>query len=278
MQVVGPSERAVGCLSSFAPMPGTFFETSVLGRIEEYVRRYAAEHREVRRLGPFLATFGLHSSGPYLNYAVPDEGCDPTPAEIAAVIDAYEKRQLRPRVELVASLAPGAFEALNKAGFTNDGVYSLMSCTADSVRGGPFSDGIEVVFAHREDQYRTVLDVRQEAFCEPEPVTTSDIDRVRSSVEQGGAAALAIETASGEGVGSGACLVPYDLVTELVSIGVRPQWRRLGVGATITGALARAALAAGSEMVYLTAVHDDGERVYERVGFSVNGQLVHLGL
>jgi GNAT superfamily N-acetyltransferase len=259
-------------------MPGISFETRVLGRIEEYVRRYAAEHREIERIGPFLATFGLHSSGPYLNYAVPDDGCEPTAAQIVAVIDAYERRRLRPRVELVGSLAPGAFAALIAAGFRNDGVYSLMSCSTDTLRDGPICEGVEIVFAHRDDQFRTVLEVRQEAFCEPEPVSDPDIARVRSSVEQGGAAVLAVESASDESVGSGSCLVPNDRVTELVSIGVRPQWRRLGVGATITAALARAALAAGSEMIYLTAVHDDGERVYERVGFSVNGQLIHLGL
>jgi ribosomal protein S18 acetylase RimI-like enzyme len=259
-------------------MPGKSSETSVLGRIEEYVRRYATVHREVERVGPFLATFGLHSSGPYLNYAVPDDGCEPTAAEVSAMIDAYERRRLRPRVELVASLAPGALAALGEAGFLGEGVYSLMSASADSLHGGPFSRGIEVVFAHRDDQYATVLEVRQEAFCEPDPVTSSDIARVRSSVEQGGAAVLAIETASGDAVGSGSCLVPYDLVTELVSIGVSPRWRRLGVGATMTAALAGAALASGSEMVYVTAVHNDGERVYERVGFAVNGQLVHLGL
>jgi predicted GNAT family acetyltransferase len=259
-------------------MARTSFETSVLGRIEEYVRRYAADHRAVERVGPFLATFGLHSSGPYLNYAVPDDGSEPTQAEIAALIDAYERRKLRPRVELVASLAPGAVALLIEAGFSNEGVYSLMSCSTDTVRDGSFSEGIEVVFAHRDDQYEAVLEVRQEAFCEPDPVTVSDIARVRSSVEHGGAAVLARETASGEVVGSGACLVPNGRVTELVSIGVRPQWRCLGVGAKITSALANAALSSGSEMVYLTAVHDEGERVYERVGFSVSGQLVHLGL
>jgi GNAT superfamily N-acetyltransferase len=259
-------------------MPGTSFETSVLGRIEEYVRRYAAEHREVERVGPFLATFGLHSTGPYLNYAVPDDGSEPTPAEIAALIDAYERRELRPRVEVVDSLAPGAVALLTEAGFSNEGVYSLMSCSIGTVCDGQFAEGTEIVFAHRDDQYEALLEVRQEAFCEPDPVTLADIARVRSSVEHGGAAVLAVDTASGEAVGSGACLVPSGRVTELVSIGVRPKWRRLGIGATITAALASAVLASGSEMVYLTAVHDDGERVYERVGFSVNGQLVHLGL
>lgn len=276
-------------------MAGTSFDTSVLGRIEQYVRRYAAEHREVERVGPFLATFGLHSNGPYLNYAVPDDGAEPSPGEVEALVRAYERRRLRPRVELVSRLAPSACEVLTAAGFSSEGVFSLMSCGkgaagAAGVPGGPGgpgtvrwdpfsgSDAFEIVFAHRDDQFRTVLEIRQDAFGEPEPVGSMEISRVRSSVERGGAAVLAVETSSGRAVGSGACLVPNGGITELVSIGVLPRWRRRGVGATITSALARAALMSGSETVYLTAVHDEGERVYERVGFAVNGQLLHLGL
>ena len=84
--------------------------------------------------------------------------------------------------------------------------------------------------------------------------------------------------ASGETVASGACLVPYDGVTELTSIGVRPAWRRHGIGAVLTAALAGAALHAGSEIVYLTPAHDEGERLYERVGFVGVGDSLHLGL
>ena len=50
-------------------------DPSVLERIQAYVRRYAIEQRRVERSGPFLATFGRYSNGPYLNYAVPDDHC-----------------------------------------------------------------------------------------------------------------------------------------------------------------------------------------------------------
>ncbi len=71
-------------------------------------------------------------------------------------------------------------------------------------------------------------------------------------------AGLVVDTASGGTVASGACLVPYDGVTELTSIGVQPAWRRHGIGAVLTAALAGAALHAGSEIVYLTPAHDEG--------------------
>jgi GNAT superfamily N-acetyltransferase len=253
-------------------------ESDLLVQIQDYVRRFAAGHRQVERIGPFLATFGRHSNGPYLNYAVPDDGCVPRADDVAELVRIYKQRGLRPRVELVASLAPAAEAELRVAGFTTEGVYSLMTCRSGELRDGPGPKGSEIVFAHRDEQYEAVLEVRREAFEEPELVTHADVARVRSTVENGGAAVLAVFRQSGQVLGSGSCLVPYDRVSELVSIGVLRAWRRLGVGAMITAALTRAALLSGMEMVYLTAVHDEGERVYERVGYSVAGRLLHLGL
>jgi ribosomal protein S18 acetylase RimI-like enzyme len=251
---------------------------SALERIQTYVRRYAAERREVERLGPFLATFGRHSSGPYLNYAVPDDGCLPSLGEIADVVEAYEGRRLRPRVELAPRLAPDATVALAEAGFRSEGAFSLMSCTDESLREVEQTEGTRVVLVEDDRLCRDVLEIRHEAFGEPDPVSDADVARAWSSILNGGVTALVVDSESGEGLASGACLVPYDGVTELTSIAVRPAWRRRGIGAAITASLARAALLAGSELVYLTAAHDEGERLYERVGFITVGESLHLGL
>jgi GNAT superfamily N-acetyltransferase len=253
-------------------------ELSALERIQTYVRRYAAERREVERIGPFLGTFGRHSSGPYLNYAVPDDGSEPTAEDIAAFVHAYESRRLRPRVELMPLLAPEAVVALAECGFSSEGTFSLMVCTNESLREVALPPGTEVEFAEDDQQCRAVLEIRHDAFCEPGPVTDADVVRARATVVSGGVAGVVVDKASGETVASGACLVPYDGVTELTSIGVRPAWRRHGIGAVLTAALAGAALHAGSEIVYLTPAHDEGERLYERVGFVAVGDSLHLGL
>ena len=251
---------------------------SALERIQSYVRRYAAERREVQRLGPFLGTFGRHSSGPYLNYAVPDDRSEPTPDEIATFVHAYEGRRLRPRVELMPLLAADAAVALAECGFRSEGTFSLMACTSESLREVVQPVGTEVAMVENDQQCRVMLEIRPEAFGEPGPVTDADVERARSSVQSGGVAAVVIDTASAEAVASGACLVPYDKVTELTSIGVRSAWRRQGIGAAITHTLATAAFRAGSEIVYLTPAHDEGERLYERVGFVTVGDSLHLGL
>jgi GNAT superfamily N-acetyltransferase len=251
---------------------------SALERIQTYVRRYAAERREIERFGPFLATFGLHSSGPYLNYAVPDDRCAPSLGEIADMVEAYQGRDLRPRVELTPLLAPDATVALAEAGFRSEGTFPLMACTNESLCDVDQPEGTHVVLVEDDRQCRDGLEIRHEAFGEPDPVTDADVARAWSSILKGGVTALVIDSGSGEAVASGACLVPYDGVTELTSIGVRPAWRRRGIGAAITASLARAALLAGNELVYLTPAHDEGERLYERVGFITVGESLHLGL
>jgi ribosomal protein S18 acetylase RimI-like enzyme len=253
-------------------------DVSALERIQTHVRRYAAERREVKKIGPFLATFGRHSNGPYLNYAVPDDWSEPTAGEILALVRAFEKRRLRPRVEVAPALAPHAAAALAEAGFFSEGTFSLMACTNESLREVPGPDGMEVALVENDEQCRAVLEIRHDAFGEPGPVTEVDVARARSTVRGGGLAAIVVDFASGGAVASGACLVPYDRITEVTSIGVRPDCRRRGIGAAVTSALTRAALLAGCEMVYLTPAHEEGERLYERVGFVTVGESLHLGL
>jgi hypothetical protein len=45
----------------------------------------------------------------------------------------------------------------------------------------------------------------------------------------------------------------------------------------VTASLTEAAFETGVEIVYLTPAHDEGERLYERVGYFVAGAWQHLG-
>ncbi|MGO9342543.1 MAG: GNAT family N-acetyltransferase [Acidimicrobiales bacterium] len=253
-------------------------DSTVLERIQAYVRRYATEQRQVERSGPFLATFGRHSNGPYLNYAVPDDYAEPTVAEVAGLAVSYERRSLRPRVELVPELAPSAAAALRRAGFKDEGVFQLMVCDSGNVVDRRAPAGIEMVVPGSEAEYTALVGVRQEAFGEPGGPTAADAERARSNVEGGGLAVVVVDTSSGQAVASGACLIPYGGVTELTSVGVLARFRRKGIGALITSTLARAAFESGVEIVYLTPAHDEGGRIYESVGFARAGESLHLGL
>src|SRR5689334_15930197 len=77
---------------------------SLAGLVAGYIRASTARRSE--RIGPFLAGFDLHSADPWRNYAVPDDGARPTPAEVAALVDAFVARGRTPRLEYVPQAAP----------------------------------------------------------------------------------------------------------------------------------------------------------------------------
>jgi ribosomal protein S18 acetylase RimI-like enzyme len=64
---------------------------------------------------------------------------------------------------------------------------------------------------------------------------------------------------------------PIGDATEIVGVGVLPTHRRRGLGAAVTAALVRDALARGTTTVVLSAGDEEVSRVYARVGFRVVG-------
>lgn len=83
-------------------------------------------------------------------------------------------------------------------------------------------------------------------------------------------------SASGEPAGSGICEVPIEQVSELATVGVRPQFRRQGLAAAVTSSLAREAFDSGVEPLWLSPLHDEGERIYSGVGFERATEIIHI--
>lgn len=54
--------------------------------VHAYLRALAGQR--AYRVGPFLARLDDHDAGLFRNYAVPDDGADPTPDEVAELIAA----------------------------------------------------------------------------------------------------------------------------------------------------------------------------------------------
>jgi predicted GNAT family acetyltransferase len=70
----------------------------------------------------------------------------------------------------------------------------------------------------------------------------------------------------GEPIGVGSHQ-PLNGVTEIVGVATLPAYRRRGVGAAVTGALADDAVRRGIRTVFLSAADADVARLYERLGF-----------
>src|SRR3954466_2440353 len=95
-------------------------------RINSYLRAVAPLGREAEPVGPFLATCTATTDNPYLNYAIPDHNAAPTPADVAALVDWFERRHRKPRLEYVIGEAPDVEPLLLEAGFLIEGLLPLL--------------------------------------------------------------------------------------------------------------------------------------------------------
>lgn len=245
--------------------------------IQSYLRSVVtAGSRDTERVGPFLAGFDRDSDHPYLSYAIPDDGAEPTPEEVAALRAAFVRRGRVPRLEFLPSMAPAAQPALAAGGFAVEGDLPLMICAAGESPELAPPDGIELVIPETDEELMAGGAVANEAFGEPSPPGPEDLARTRRFLAAGGLAVLARERDSGRAVGWGVFIAPRDGATELAGIGVLESHRRRGIAGAITARLAREAFARGVTAAFLTPGDDGAERVYARAGFAPRSRMLHM--
>jgi ribosomal protein S18 acetylase RimI-like enzyme len=246
-------------------------------RIQSYLRFAASHGRETERIGPFLATFTTHNDNPYLNYAIPDDNAAPSPADVAALIAAYERRSRKPRLEYITMLAPAVEGALLEAGFEVEGRTPLMVCAPGSEQILPPPPGIELVVPSTDDDIRGMTLAQNEAFGVSLSTPGDEaIASFRYSMADGMIAILARVEATDEPVGGGVGTIPHDGITEIAGIGVREAYRRQGIAAALTSRLLQEAFAAGVTFPFLMAAAEAEERIYARAGFRTIGDTLHI--
>ena len=244
-------------------------------RIQSYLRIAASQQRDTEQIGSFLATFSRSNDNPFLNYAIPDDNATPSPAEVTALIVAYEKRSLKPRLEYVAQLAPAVEGALIDTGFRVEGHLPLMICAPGAEQILPVPPGIELILPVSDADLVATVAVQNEAYGAPPP-NSSAISDLQSSLKAGGIAILARIMATGEPVGAGVCSIPNNQTTEIAGIGVRAAFRRRGVAGAITTRLVQEAFAVGISVPFLMAAHEAEKWIYARAGFSLVGEILHI--
>jgi ribosomal protein S18 acetylase RimI-like enzyme len=246
-------------------------------RIQAYLRVAASHGRETERIGPFLGTFNLSSDNPYLNYAIPDEGATPSPADVAALIAAYERRWRKPRLEYISKLAPAVEQTLIDAGFEVERRTPLMVCAPDSGQPIPNPPGIELLVPATDNEIRGMIMAQNEAYGEPPHTPGAEaIARFRSNMAEGMLAVMARVEATGEPAGGGVGTIPHGGITEIAGIGVREAYRRRGIAAALTSRLLQEAFAAGVTLPFLMAAAEAEERIYARAGFTTIGDVLHI--
>ncbi len=244
-------------------------------QIQSYLRKSASRDRDTEQVGTFLATFTHDNANPYLNYAIPNDGAVPMPDEVEALIAAYRRHERKTRLEYIAELAPQVEPALLAQGFTVEGRLPLMIYTPDDAPTVRQVKGIELIAPQSDSEILDTLRAQHEAYGEPAP-TEAIIPRWRKFLAAGGIMVFARDIATGAPAGGGVCDAPFGQTTELAGIGVREAYRRRGIAAAMTAWLAAQARAAGTTTVFLMAAGEAEARIYERVGFTDIGQVLHI--
>ena len=108
------------------------------------------------RVGPFLVSLDDHDAGLFRNYAIPDDGVEPTPHQVVELIAVFTTRGRTPRLEYLPLLCPGVEPELVAAGFVPERLLPVMTCVPATVEPLPVPDGIGLSLASSDVQLRQV--------------------------------------------------------------------------------------------------------------------------
>ncbi|MBO1336959.1 GNAT family N-acetyltransferase [Streptomyces sp. VRA16 Mangrove soil] len=226
--------------------------------------------------GGFVLGFDPGTTSPYVNYATPLPGCDPTAADVAALIAAFRERDLVPRLEFAPDAAPAAAAALTAAGFVPEAEHTYLVCTPDTLAVPPSGPAVEAPVT--DDDYTELDAALAEAFSGEFASSPQGAARLRRTAESGGAVRL-VRAADGSVAGGALCSAPAVGTAELAGVGTRPAHRGRGIAAAVTADLARTLLhERGASSVWLEYGGQDSRRVYERVGFRPTGTRLYTRL
>ena len=241
----------------------------------------------VVEVGGFVAGFDPETTSPYINYATPLPGAEPSGRDVAALIAAFRERGLRPRLEFAPDAAPDVEPALRAAGFSTEETHEYLICTPDTLRmntAGPTTPDAalrhvaQIVETPVTDADYAAIDAAlSEAFGGESAPSAHGAARLRRVQENGGAVRF-IRASDGSCAGGASCSAPAVGTCELSGVGTRPQLRGHGIASAVTAALAKAMFAQGAGSVWLEYSGEGSRRVYQRVGYQPQGTRLYMSL
>ncbi|MDQ2846444.1 MAG: DUF664 domain-containing protein [Actinomycetota bacterium] len=232
----------------------------------------AAVSARATRVGPFTVTIDPDATGLFRNYAIPDDGADPTAADVAALLGFFVVNDRLPRLEFVAP-APTAEQALDAAGFTVAQRFSLLVLAdpTDLVPVAP-PDGIRLDRPTTDSQLRAVATMQNAAYGEP-GVSAADVDRLRRGLDNGADVVAGYD--GGQVVGAGQLAAARSGFAELHAVATAESHRRRGVASAVAAELSAGA-APRSVVPFLQAEGAVEQRMYSARGYRTVGELVDM--
>lgn len=223
----------------------------------------------------FVAGFDPTTTSPYVNYATPVPGAEPTDRDVSALIEAFRERGLKPRLEFAPEAAPAVEPALRRAGFGTEAVHEYLVCTPVTLAMPAGSTNVEV--PDTDEDYTAIDAALSAAFRGEFASSPEGAARLRHTQENGGAVRF-VRSDDGGCAGAAICSAPAAGTAELAGVGTLPAYRGRGIAAAVTATLARTAFGQGAQTVWLEYSGEGSRRVYERVGFRPAGRRLYLTL
>ncbi|MFE7751486.1 GNAT family N-acetyltransferase [Streptomyces sp. NPDC057428] len=244
--------------------------------IQNYARTNTLRSPGHYRVGPFTVRHNPDWELKFANYAIPDQGAEPTAREIADLVAAFRERDRLPRLEFLPAWAPAVEPALLAAGFTVESRAPVMACAAGGLLAHKPVDGLRVAEPATGAEFTAAAAVQHAGFGGEGGPDDGEIAWLRAAVEGGGVSALA--TVDGVPAGAGGCSAPAAGIGELAGLAVAEAFRRRGVGAALSAWLTRTAFDRGFGTVWLEPGGPDVERIYAGIGYRRVGEKLNISL
>ncbi|PTL77213.1 GNAT family N-acetyltransferase [Vitiosangium sp. GDMCC 1.1324] len=244
--------------------------TTLIERLQSYMRRAAAGRYESVPVAPFTAF--IHSSDPliYFNYAIPDGPISGDVSEPLRRLRAvFTERKRVPRFEYVSELAPALADKLLAAGFRLEAEAWVMVCTRESFTPVAPPDALELSMltpGSSREEVRAYCTTVRRGFSPNEPYEASEeeISRMLKDLGESGAVLGCVE---GQPAVVGMYTRPSEGISELGGVATIERFRKRGLGTALTSRVAQEAFARGVDTLFLSTISEQAGRIYERVGF-----------
>ena len=237
----------------------------LLERINDYLNTVPRWRCNVLEVGPFDVFLNRGGGNPWISYARPKRNlAGDLTGHIQNVRATMSSRGYVPRWEYIEDLHGELTPALVTAGFPVPEVRPLM--VLESNVPAPIPRGVEIRVMTSDEELTAASKVQMRGFGMAEEDEAFDLRILR----KGGMRVLAafadgIPVAAGVHTG-------VNGVTELAGIATLEGYRRRGIGAALTAALAQDANEQGCDLIFLSAGDEVIACTYARAGFQTIGR------
>lgn len=244
--------------------------------VQSHARTLAQRSPDHLRIGPFTVRHNPDWQLKYANYAIPDQGAEPTAADVQALIAAFRERDRMPRLEFLPGGAPAVEPVLLAAGFTVENRAPILACALGDLLPPKPVDALVIAEPATDADFDAAARVQHHGYGGTGEPEGGEAAWLRDAAAGGGVAALA--TVDGVPAGAGGCSVPVDGLTELAGLAVADTFRRRGIGAALSAHLTATAFARGCRVVWLEPGDADVERIYAGIGYRRIGEKLNISL